>query len=255
MNVSTRIASAWKKSTLLLGLSLCAVFSAAAAETAPVLKDNSIEIAGKTVTLQPNGLFSCKNQQGVEILRCPAPYFWLVKDKQNLWGWKDKNFDQSKSKFTREGNKYTWELWYGNPADGIQPAKFVVQTLELLPDGTFELTYTNEIPAESNAGKFKLWTQTLMLPFAAWLNESWTNSKGNQVLTAEIKTASEYEKGGLLKWTFAADKPEKRITFMVKKNPNRQLVLMPRKDTKYYQLYTEGAITQHKKAVIYIDFR
>ena len=255
MNISTRIASAWKKSTALLGLSLCAVFTASAAETAPILKDNSIEVNGKTVTMQLNGSFSCKNQQGAEILRCSPPYFWLAKDGKDQWGWRDKNFDKSKSKLTREGNKYTWELWYAQPDAGIQSAKLIVQTLELLPDGSFELAYTNELPGKSDAGEFKFWTQTLMLPFSCWLNESWDRLTGKQTLTDDLtKAIAEYEKGGLLKWTFGADKPEKRISVMVKKNPNRQLVLSARKDAKHFQIYSEGA-GRNKKTVVYFDFR
>ena len=246
MNVSTRIASAWKKSTLLLGLSLCTAFTAAAAESAPVLKDNSIEIAGKTLTMKQDGGFYCKNSKGELLFDCEVPYFWAVKNGKPEWSWRNKHLDKEKSKLVRDGNKYTWELWYKD--EGLAPFCAIKQSMEVLKDGQLEFRFRYSFPAKTEAYEFKYWTH-FVCPGKTLENEKITLAKSTVEMNKEMKPVTERE----AKWTFAQDKPEKRFVYEIKKgSPNRFMIVRWRNNR--FEALTEQP-KPGQETVLYFDLR
>ena len=88
--------------------------AAAKAESAkkfePVLEENSIRFGSKTIQMKPNGSVSCVTPEAGVILTSGVA-FWLVENGKPDWNWQERSFDKARSKFSRSGRKYTWELW------------------------------------------------------------------------------------------------------------------------------------------------
>ena len=246
MNVSTRIASAWKKSTMLLGLSLCAVFTAAAAETAPVLKDNSIEIAGKTLTMKQDGSFDCKNSKGELLFSCEMPYFWAVKSGKPEWPWRNKHMDKEKTKLVRDGNKYSWELWFKD--EGLAPVCIIKQSLEVLKDGQLEFRFRYSFPEKTEAYEFKHWTH-FVCPGKTLENEKITLANSTVEMNKEMKPVTERS----AKWTFAPDKPEKRFVYETKKGSANRFMIVRWRNNRFEALVEQ--LKPGQETVVYFDLR
>ena len=225
---------------------------AAAKQFIPVLEENSIEIGNKTVQMFPNGSFRCMSREHGSILTVEMPYFWAVKNGTEVWGWRNRNLDMKKSKLTREGNKYTWELWFKD--ENLPPFPGITQSLEVLSDGRLALSYRYSFPADTPEYKFKFWTQTFNLPESCWLNENVSLSGGKAKMDPAMPDQKEWERNGKLEWIFGEDQPSKRFSVRVVAKPSRMMHLRCRKDSRSFQIIMDGP-KNGRTSIVYMDFR
>ena len=216
----------WRKTVSLLALGVsCTLFSASGAESnaAPVLKENSIEIAGKTITMNPNGSMVCNNQKGERLFHAEMPYCWVVKKGEAIWPWRNKQLDKEKTKLVRDGSKYSWELWFKD--ENLPSFCGIRQSLEVLPSGELKYHYEYTFPKQTGDYVFKTWIPFIYMKEPVWKGEKVTVENGSVELGKDMKKTDGYitKKDQILKWVFAADKPEKRFSIAVDGKLSRQL--------------------------------
>ena len=191
----------------------------------PILEDSAIRFGKRTLELPPDGLFVFKDASG-KVLFKNSVSFWLKENSKNQWLWQRRNPDKEKSKFTRDGRKYTWELWF---KDQNTPSfKAITQVLEVLPDGRISNSVKLTVPAPTETRQFQFWIYALQLPEDSWLQETADFNGDKQTLTKELKPfTSKFRQP--VEWTFGADNPEKKFTVRIEPagTPNLSIMFRP----------------------------
>ena len=239
---------------LSLGFLLSALPASAAEDSEkvqPVLENSAIRFGKRTLELPPDGLFVFKDANG-KILFKNSVSFWLNENGKTQWLWQKRNPDREKSKFTRDGNKYTWELWF---KDQNTPSfQAITQVLEVLPDGRISNTVKLTLPEPTETRQFQFWIYALQLPEASWLQETVDFNGKKQTLTKDLKnTQSKFRQA--VEWTFGADNPEKKFTVRIEPSGTPQLAIMFRPIFKEFLLCFQRYKKNELVNQVYFDLR
>ena len=213
-----------------LGLLLTGAPAAVQAQDAgktvqPVLNDKSITFGSRKLEMSSDGGFAFKDAKANVLLRNSAS-FWLIEGGKSIWNWQYKHLDKEESKFTRDGQKYIWALWY--KAEDIPTSKILTQVLEVLPDGRISNTVTVEFPTLDKDRKFGFWVFGVRFPLDAWMGEKVQTETGLHDLNAEIKNLANKFVNDRSEWRFGADKPEKSLSVAIDRKGAKSMSLMYR---------------------------
>ena len=162
----------------------------------PVLGENTIRFGSKTLFLTPEGKVNCTTPDH-GVLFNSGVYFMLRDNGTDRWNWQAQNFDSEKSKFTRSGSKYAWELWYKGKDGNSFPA--ISQTLEVLPDGLISITYRYTLPEKKNGLEYRPWCWTVSLPGKVWSGQTVRLGDQQDKLGPEFRSGS-FKTGKLNEW-------------------------------------------------------
>ena len=216
----------------------------------PVLGENTIRFGSKTLFLTPEGKINCTTPDH-GVLFNSGVYFMLRDNGVDRWNWQAQNFDREKSKFSRSGSKYTWELWYkgkdGNSFPGIS------QTLEVLPDGLLSITYRYTLPEKKNALEYRPWCWTISMPGKVWSGQTVRLGDKQEKLGPEFKSGS-FKTGKLNEWIFGAQDPSKKFALIARQTEAGKLVVNCRKG-KDFQIHFGGVAFLKNDPKFCLDLR
>ena len=176
----------------------------------PVLKEQSIEFGSKTIQLFPDGKFTCITPEYSTLTVCNPPLLFPVKKGKPQYTWQAGHLDQSRSKFFRDGRKYCWELWYGDPE--IKPFPAIRQTLEVMPDGKLRLTHSFSLPPKTPDLEFRTWVRTVNFNESNWDGETVSLPGKKITLSRKMKRCPGGTRDKELDCVFAWDTPAKKLT-------------------------------------------
>ena len=215
----------------------------------PVPEERSIRFGTKVIQMNPDGKVTCANAENGQLLSCHV-YFWLVQDGKPNWDWQSRHLDRQKSRLFRNGNKYTWELWYGSP--DVPSFEGVHQELEVLPDGRIQLSARLMFPAKQAGREFKNSSLGLSLPDYVWKNET-VEVNGKSVA---LNDKTDLFSRAPVTWDFGRNSPSRRFTLSLEgSDKSRTLWMSYRPGNQSYQIMHSRPKDGNDVIRLYLDFR
>ena len=196
-------------------------------KTAPAANDNAIVFGNKILKMDPSGRIVCVAKDGHELFTCGL-YFWAVENGKSVWDWHVRNLDRKKTKFSRVGQKYSWEFWYACPG---KPSFCAWQrALEILPDGRLAVTVKFNFPEKTKELEFRTTSANLSLPAALWNGQKADLGKK----TAVLDDKSDIWDRNRQNWIFAKDDPALQFSVEIPTAKNSTIWLKHNKNNREY---------------------